>query len=112
MNNVSVRVMTPEEILEKITEEKNLKLSVKLAKSLSENGVVVSVFEDNFGEVQVCNVCVDFSEHDKKVTEEKDNRIEDLESYHQYASLEINRLNVALEVITEKYMKLREVHGL
>ena len=197
MNNVSVRVMTPEEILEKITEEKNLRLSVKLAESLSENGVVVSVFEDNFGEVQVCNGCVDFSEHDKKVTEEKDaqirelkRQIEDLEEIiadgkkpdisvsengvsvgcecggyhlakerivelekeiidknnsiiekneriiellneieeikkdwcfarmseledrHQSDCIEINRLNVALEVITEKYMKLREVHGL
>ena len=77
MNNVSVRVMNPEENLEKT--EEILKLSVKLAKSLSENGVVVSVFDDNFGEVQVCNVCVDFSEHDKKVAEEKDKKISKLE---------------------------------
>lgn len=39
-------------------------------------------------------------------------RLEELEDRHQSDCIEINRLNVALEVITEKYMKLREVHGL
>lgn len=36
----------------------------------------------------------------------------ELEKRHQSDCIEINRLNVALEVMTEKYMKLREVHGL
>lgn len=39
-------------------------------------------------------------------------RIEELEDRHQSDCIEINRLNVALEVMTEKYMKLREVHRL
>ena len=39
-------------------------------------------------------------------------RMSELENRHQSDCIEINRLNVALEVITEKYMKLREVHGL
>lgn len=38
--------------------------------------------------------------------------ISELEGRHQSDCIEINRLNVALEVMTEKYMKLREVHGL
>ena len=38
--------------------------------------------------------------------------IAELRDRHQSDCIEINRLNVALEVITEKYMKLREVHGL
>lgn len=36
----------------------------------------------------------------------------ELEDRHQSDCIEINRLNVALEVMTEKYIKLREVHGL
>ena len=39
-------------------------------------------------------------------------RMSELEDRHQSDCIEINRLNVALEVMTEKYMKLREVHGL
>ena len=35
----------------------------------------------------------------------------ELQDRHQSDCIEINRLNVALEVIMEKYMKLREVHG-
>lgn len=38
--------------------------------------------------------------------------ISELEDRHQSDCIEINRLHTALEVITEKYMKLREVHGL
>lgn len=36
----------------------------------------------------------------------------ELEDLHQSDCIEINRLHTALEVMTEKYMKLREVHGL
>ena len=38
--------------------------------------------------------------------------IEWYENRHQSDYIEINRLHTALEVMTEKYMKLREVHGL
>ena len=43
---------------------------------------------------------------------EDSKRIAELEDRHQSDCIEINRINVALEVMTEKYMKLREVHGL
>lgn len=36
----------------------------------------------------------------------------EIEDRHQTDCIEINRLHTALEVMTEKYMKLREVHGL
>lgn len=39
-------------------------------------------------------------------------RMSELEDRHQSDIIEINKLNTALEVMTEKYMKLREVHGL
>ena len=79
---------------------------------------------------------IDFSEHDKKVAEEKDRKIAELEKIideksggwgkcgltlseiielqerHQSDCIEINRLHTALEVMTEKYVKLREIHGL
>lgn len=40
------------------------------------------------------------------------NQVAELEDRHQSDCIEINRLHTALEVMTEKYMKLREVHGL
>lgn len=40
------------------------------------------------------------------------NQTAELQDRHQSDCIEINKLNVALEVMTEKYMKLREVHGL
>lgn len=56
------------------------------------------------------------SELQNKISEiEKDccfARMSELEDRHQSDCIEIDRLNVALEVMTEKYMKLREVHGL
>lgn len=138
---------------------------------LKENGVTVQMVETqeenhatNKFEVK-CGVRftgIDFSEHDKKVAEEKDKRIQklemqigdyrarnmllrqrckgeaveffdrnmfdsliisslpledgkrisELEDRHQSDCIEINRLHTALEVMTEKYMKLREVYRL
>ena len=56
------------------------------------------------------------SELQNKISEiEKDccfARMSELEDRHQSDCIEINRLHTALEVMTEKYMKLREVHGL
>lgn len=40
------------------------------------------------------------------------NQTAELQDRHQTDCIEINRLNVALEIMIEKYMKLREVHGL
>ena len=48
----------------------------------------------------------------EEFTDIQNKRISELEDRHQSDCIEINRLNVALEVMTEKYMKLREVHGL
>ncbi len=43
---------------------------------------------------------------------EVDNRIAELEARHQSDCITINQLNTALDVMTEKYQRLRNIHGL
>lgn len=119
-------------------------LMMALIKSLITNGVKIPAEEPvclggdkvSHGNELDTIFNLDFSEHDKKVAEEKDKRIAELEKIideksggwgkcgltlseiielqdrHQSDCIEINRLHTALEVMTEKYVKLREIHGL
>lgn len=91
-------------------EKENAKLEKKL-QSMRENhillrqrckGEAVEFFDRNmFGSLIISSPPLEDSK-----------RIFELEDRHQSDCIEINRLNVAVEVIMEKYMKLREVHGL
>lgn len=126
-----------------------------LIDSLNENGIHV------IANKQFDAFAFDFSEHDKKVAEEKDKRIEELEKQiggyrernillrqrckgeaveffdrnmfgsliissppledskriseledrHQSDCIRINQLLTTIDVLTERYQKLREVHG-
>ncbi len=40
------------------------------------------------------------------------NKIAELENRHQSDCITINQLHTALDVMTEKYQRLREIHGL
>ena len=117
-------------------------LMVALVRSLIKNGVkapadVISFVEDSgrfTGDVST--IILDFSEHDKMVAEEKDKRIVELEKIideksggwgkygltfyeiieledrHKSDCIRINQLLTTIDVLTERYQKLREVQGL
>lgn len=105
-----------------------------LRSALIEFGVDVKNFEvDETGKIWFE---IDFSEHDKMVAEEKDKRIAELEKIineklgkwdnlgitfaeileledrHQSDCIRINQLLTTIDVLTERYQKLREVYGL
>lgn len=101
-----------------------------LIETLNENGIHV-IADRAFDKIEF-----DFSEHDKKVAEEKDKRIAELEKIideksggwgkfgltlseiielqdrHQSDCIRINQLLTTIDVLTERYQKLREIHGL
>lgn len=138
-------------------------LMVALISSLMKNGVNVPANDISFdydsgrftGDLDT--IILDFSEHDKMVAEEKDEkirelkrqiedleaiiadgkkpdisvsengvsvgcecggyhltkkRIEELEDRHQSDCIRINQLLTTIDVLTERYQKLREIHGL
>ena len=98
----------------KVAEEKDAKIEI-LKKELSKANDVIMTFRsictvdaiEYFVEENYSSLIVTLPQNTIK-----NNKIKELEDRHQSDCIRINQLLTTIDVLTERYQKLREVHGL